>query len=296
MMNLAPFRYRRVLSTHGGPIRAMECGATSVMGRRMFQANAYLTEGLRPIARSNVIYGNPDGTGTATRPNVARHKAISEALERWAHHIVQRSPEAPRYGFDVDSSSNGMAAFPGLLHRQARKLALGEAAERYALASWWSGASDAVRLNEVWPGIEAWRLDNPVSQHAVVLLHGLADVGVHAYGHGSGTSVADACMRAAVELARAQYVLRRHARRPASENTPQVRSMLERRCLYFSSESGYAEFCERMAQRKWRSVVPEIVFDGEIPGPWSEYASVWRVVIKPPSEAFLDRNANFFFW
>lgn len=295
-MNLAPFRYRRVLSIHGGPIRAIECGSTSVMGRRMFQANAFLADGLRPVVRANVIYGNPDGTGTATRPSVARHKAVSECLERWAHHVVQSSPEAARYGFDVDPSSNGMAAFPGLLHSQARKVALGESAERFALAGWWSGAFDAVPLGEVFPGVEGWQLENPVSRHVIVLLHALADVGVHAFGHGSGNSLADACLRAAVELARAQYVLRRYARHASKDGVSQPRSMLERRCLHFSSEVGYAEFCERMAQRKWRSVEPEFVFDGEIPGPWSDYACVWRVVIAPPSDQFLDRNANFFFW
>lgn len=295
-MNLAPFRYRRVLSVHGGPIRAMECGTTSVMGRRMFQANAYLADGLRPRSHTNVVYGNPDGTGTADSPSVARHKAVSEALERWAHHAMHDSPEAARYGFDVDRSSNGMAAYPGMLGRQARKFALGEAAERFAVAGWWSGALEATFASEVWPGVNAYRLENPVSDHEVVLLHALADNGVHAYGHGAGDGFADACSRAAVELARAQFVLRRYARRPAFNAAPVVMNMLERRCLHFSTEAGHAEFLERLAHRPWRSVEPQTVFDGEIPGPWSEYACVWRVVIAPPSPLFLDPAANFFFW
>lgn len=294
-MNLAPLRYRRVLSTYGGPIRAMECGATTVMGHRMFQANAYLTDGLRPPSR-HVVYGNPDGTGTAARPSVARHKAVSEALERWAYHAVHASPEAARFGFDIDGSSNGMAAFPGFLPRQARGMAMAEAAERFALIGWWWGALDAYPAGEVWPGVEAFRLENPLSHHEVVLLHALADEGVHAYGYGGGQTFANASMRAAVELARAQYVLRRYERRRRTEDVPPARSMLEQRCLYFASEAGHAEFRERLAHRKWRHGEPRTVFDGEIPGPWSDYACVWRVVVEPVTTQFLDPAQEFFYW
>jgi len=295
-MNLAPFRYRNVLSRHGGPIRATECAMTTVMGQRVFQANAYLADGLRPVPPCNVLFGNPDGSGTAERPVVARYKAISEALERWAHHATFYSDDRARYGFDVDPSSNGMAAFPGLFGRQARRRAWGEAAERFAVIGWWDGAIDAEPATSPWPEVEAWRLENPVTSHTVVLLHALADDGVHAYGHGAGETYAEACMQAAVELARSQFVLRRHLRRRETESAPAVRSMLERRCLHFSTSEGYAEVGERLARRKWRSAGPRVAFDGEIIGPWTEYTCVWRVVLVPPTDAFLDAGRSFFYW
>lgn len=295
-MNLAPLRYRNVLSRHGGPIRATECAMTTVMGHRVFQANAYLADGLRPVPPSNVLFGNPDGSGTAERPVVARYKAISEALERWAHHATFYSEERGRYGFDVDPSSNGMAAFPGLFGRQARRRAWGEAAERFAVIGWWDGASDAVPAASPWPDVEAWRLENPVTSHTIVLLHALADDGVHAYGHGAGENFAQACMQAAVELARSQFVLRRHLRRGQTESAPAVRSMLERRCLHFSTPEGHAEVRERLARRRWRRAEPRVVFDGEIFGPWTDYTCVWRVVLEPPTHAFMDATQSFFYW
>lgn len=295
-MNLAPFRYRRVLSHLGGPIRSTECAMTTVMGHRVFQANAFLADGLRPVPPANVLFGNPDGTGTAERPMVARYKAISEALERWAHYATYHNGDRPRYGFDVDPSSNGMAAFPGIFGRQARRRAWGEAAERFALIGWWSGAIDAAPIDCPWPDVDAYCLENPVTTHSVVLLHTLADDGVHAYGHGSGENPTEACMQAAVELSRSQYVLRRHLRRSQTESAPEVRSMLERRCLHFSTCDGHASVKERLGRKKWRSAAVRVIYDGDIPGPWADYACVWRAVLEPASDAFLDPRHLFFYW
>lgn len=266
------------------------------MGHRMFQANAFLREDLRTNAEENVIYGNPDGSGTALKPLVARHKAVSEALERWAFDEAVEGPGRERYGFDVDPSSNGMAAYPGLIAVQARWLAMAEAAERFALIGWWSGALDSVARGEVWPGVEAWELENPLTDHRVVLLHALAEPGVHAYAHASAGSFKHACSRAAVELARSQFVLRRYAHRSRVGNLPPVRKMFEARCLHFSSELGYAEFQNRLSIQKWRHVEPTVIYDGEVDGPWSDYATVWRVALEPASPQFLDPKTMFFFW
>ena len=295
-MNLAPFRYRNVLACHGGPIRSTECAMTTVMGHRVFQANAFLAEGLRSVATSNVMFGNPDGSGTAQRPVVARYKAISEALERWAHHALHRSGEASRYGFDVDPSSNGMAAFPGWFGRQARRRAWAEAAERFALLGWWTGSIDATPADAPWPDVQAWVFENPASDDIVVLLHALAEDNVHAYGHGAAVTFSQACAQAAVELARSQFVLRRHLRRCETETAPPVRNMLERRCLYFSTPEGFAEVSERLARRKFRTVALRTVFDGEVTGPWTDYTCVWRVVLEPPTREFLEPRNDVFYW
>lgn len=296
-MNLAPLRYRRVLADDGGPIASCACAPTEVLGRRLFLANATLTPGLRESARDCVMFANADGSGTDERPLTARHRAISEALERWAHAATWRTPDAARFGFDVDCSTNGMAAFPGLFARQARDPALGEAAERFAVSAWWSGASDAADAGEIAPGVRAWRLDNPLSRHVVALLHaavGPEFPGRHAYATGAGRDFAHAVHRTAIELERTQLVLRVHAAQGAAAAPPA--NMLEQRLHHFSTPAGHAEFAARLARRAWRTAAPEIVFDGEIPGPWSRWAHVWRVALRPVSDDFLDPAKLFFFW
>ena len=123
MLTLASLRYRNVLAVHGGPIQRIETGVLSVRGRRAVLANAHLAPGLirkGPLA----LYSDADGTGMARIASVARHKAVSEAMERWAFHSTVRSERAAEFGFDVDSSTTGMSAFPGLLRRQARRSAV----------------------------------------------------------------------------------------------------------------------------------------------------------------------------
>ena len=138
MISLAALRYRNVLAAHGGPVERIETGEFPVRSRRMFQANARLSPGLTR-KRQMSIYSDADGTGTHRIASIARHMAVSEALERWAFHATVRSERAAEFGFDVDPSSNGMAAFPGVLRRNARRKAMLEAVERFCLIALWEG-------------------------------------------------------------------------------------------------------------------------------------------------------------
>ncbi len=296
MLTLAPAKYQRVTAAEGGPLREIECGPISVLGARWYQANAYLSERVRTWRRSAVLSGEADGTGTAESVQEARHRAISEALERWAHQVTHQGPERGRYGFDVDPSSNGMAAFPGWWRRQARRRARLEAVERYCLIGWWAGALNAEPRSSGWPEVEAWQLENPLGRDVVVVVHALADRGVHAYGFAAGATFAEAVQRAAIEMVRAQYVLRTHLRRRGPGASGDAAGWFEQRCLYFSTEVGHAAFRERLARKRWLQLTPSVVFDGEIPGPWSEYTCVWRVVITPATRAFLEPTEKFFFW
>ena len=112
MLNLASFRYRNVLASTGGPIERLEMVDTVVLGQRAFLANAYLKEELAGNRSGPMVFSRANGSGTADSPMVARFMAISEAMERWAHWQLHLSSEGRRYGFGVDPSSNGMAAFP----------------------------------------------------------------------------------------------------------------------------------------------------------------------------------------
>jgi hypothetical protein len=73
--------------------------------------------------------------------------------------------------------------------------------------------------------------------------------------------------------------------------------LFERRALFFASPEGHALFQERL-QRKAAGprYSAKIVLDAEIRGPWSRYASVWRVLIDPPSTTFLLNTEKYFFW
>ena len=139
MLNLAAFRYRNILAASGGPLERLEMADVTILGQREFLANAYLKVGLVEDRGNRVLFSPANGSGTSPSPMVARFMAISEAMERWAHWQLHTSTDKGKYGFDVDPSSNGMAAYPGLFRRQARPSALMEAAERFNLLNWWEG-------------------------------------------------------------------------------------------------------------------------------------------------------------
>src|SRR4051812_18550664 len=138
MLSLAGLRYRNVLAEFGGPVERIEAGHFFVRGRPAILANATLSQGL--IRKERLfLFSDAHGTGVAPVASVARHKAVSEALERWAFHSLVRSERAEQFGFDVDPSTTGMSAFPGVLRRQARRSAVLEAVERFSLIAWWEG-------------------------------------------------------------------------------------------------------------------------------------------------------------
>ncbi|MBX3737757.1 MAG: hypothetical protein KF715_13750 [Candidatus Didemnitutus sp.] len=296
MLNLAAYRYRHVIAAQGGPLARLSCGEVSVLGSRWFEANAYLSDEFMPARLKKSVWGSADGGGTAPSPLVARFKAISEAMERWAHWATYRSGENARYGFDVDPSSNGMAAFPGLFARQARHGALMEAAERFNLMNWWEGRLIARPVNSPRPDVQAFAIESD-TPGVTVVLHRRSERGHHAYGHASADTVEAACWKAAVELERhdavvGYYVLAGHASHERDAIHP-----IEQRSLFFASDAGYELFSARAcAGLTGTRAKPRMVFDGVVPGPWAQYAHVWRVLFEPPSLRFLSREVEYFLW
>ncbi len=295
MFAIAGIRYRNVMAAHGGPVALVQTGECSVFGRMMFQANVHLNPAVVPPRHRFVIFGNADGTGTHPVAAVARHMAISEAIERWAFRAISKSTDRILYGFDTDRSSSGMAAFPGLFAYQSRNRAFLEAIERYSLIAWWEGRAKCRVRDTEWPGVSALEIDSHFKQGRTVIVFKRSDPGFYAYGHAAAPSFHGACERAIVELARNEYVLRRYWLAGGAANPPI--DLFERRCMFFSTPDGHELFLARS-----RSTVanpagePEVVFDGEIPGPWSEYATVWRVVLQPVTDSFLANTERYFFW
>jgi hypothetical protein len=299
MLNLAAFRYRACMAPAGGPVARIELADTTVLGRREFLANAYLREGLADLPWKHELFSNASGSGVSHSPMIARFMAISEAMERWAHWQTHASADGDRYGFDVDPSTTGMAAFPGLFRRQARHGALMEACERFNLLNWWEGRLPAAETATEWLGVRAAVICSDVPGTTVIVFRHTPE-GLVAYGHGSAMDYAGACRKAAVEMDRHAAVLARlslaHAQRGGQPLSPQAHP-IERRSLFFATEAGHELFLERLRSAPRRPAAnPRVVFDGEIPGPWSRYADVWRVVYEPPSDRFLGSEENYFFW
>jgi hypothetical protein len=296
MLSLAAFRYRNVLSSAGGPIERLEMSDTEVLGQRQVLANAYLREGLAARRPDNLMYSPAQGSGTAASPMVARFMAISEAMERWAHWQLHRVAEGVRYGFDVDPSSNGMAAFPGLFARQARRSAQWEATERFNVANWWEGNLEGRETSTRWPGIRAVVINSPAPGVAVILFR-RTESGFYAYGHAAASKFEAACAKAAHELERFSRVVARFALSHDGQikhQLPASAHPIERRTLFFAHEEGHARFLERLGQPGRNSASPKTVYDGPVAGPWSKYADVWRVVYEPPSRRFVSMDETYF--
>jgi hypothetical protein len=299
MFTLAAFRYRKIMAEAGGPIAKLAVCDTTVLGVRKFQANAFLRPDLISWQSSGEVFSDAAGTGTADSPMVARHKAISEAIERWAHMAIVTSRERARYGFDADPSSNGMAAFPGLRKRQARPAAFWEAVERFSVLSWWEGRLDATETETRWPGVRAVIIHSELPAVTVILYRRSA-FGHHAYGHAAGPDFETACSRAAMELERHDFVVQQYLLIHAGvvgDGMSAKAQAIERRSLFFAQPEGHGLFLERLrTKRSLPQSKPRLVYDGPVPGAWTKYADVWRVVYEPPSTRFLSSDPRYFFW
>ena len=77
----------------------------------------------------------------------------------------------------------------------------------------------------------------------------------------------------------------------------EVTDYFERRMLYYATPEGHDEFLRRAVDGATKAA-PEwkVRCDREVDGPWSKYAKVWRVCAAMPTQEFLNRSANFFFW
>lgn len=299
MLSLGAYRYRDVLVDHGGPIASIMLGECQLAGARCFQANARLVEGLIPRRRRLSIYCNDaDGTGTHASPMVARFVAISECLERWAYHQSYEDPVGyRRYGFDIDPSSNGMAAFPGLTGREARRRARFEAIERASLLSWWEGECPGELVATAWPDVQAVRITNPLNLGVTALVFRECGHGCFAYGHAASDDFEKACARAIVEMTRCGLVLNHHRLAVVAGQAGPPDDLFERRCLFFSTPEGHEAFQRRVGTRARSSTHSwEVLCDREVVGPWTRFAQVWRVMIRPPTHAFLSPTTDYFFW
>lgn len=293
MVSLAALKYGDVFAEHGGPIDRIDTGELSVFGEPYCLTNAYLRAELSVGKEPQAVYGQADGTGVDRSSGAACHLAISEALLRWAYLAMHDSPVAVDFGFNDDRSSNGMAAFPGLFRRQAQALARAVAIEHHALVSWWDGRLPAERTATPYPGVEAVRIHHSSGPGEVVIVFRRTRAG-YAYGHAYGGNLRQAIGKAAIRLARAEHVLVAHRAKGALVAPA---NFLERRALFYAGEEGAELFGRRLLARQNKPTLPfRPLFDGEIPGPWARWATVWRCCAQMPTAEHLSPDSEFFFW
>jgi hypothetical protein len=99
-----------------------------------------------------------------------------------------------------------------------------------------------------------------------------------------------------IELARHEWVLRSSwLTKVAGESAP-ITNIFERRCLFFASDEGHELFREHVFRKPTGAMPkPEIICDSDIPGPWDDYATVWRFAVRPLTDGYLRGGASYFF-
>jgi hypothetical protein len=264
-----------VHKSYGGPIAEISVRKTEIFGAAAYEAYTTLdieTTGVQP--RVLQIYGSCHGTGTSKLRSLAVYKAISESLERWAWEDSYKKANLNKLlRFDLDPSSTGFAAYPGLLSTAARKKAFSEAVERFSVAAWWERKLGHESLDFGDNEVRGIRILNPwPKQEVVILWSRVADLVT--YGFAASQSLGAAINRAKVELCRNLDVLDQYAALESEQKVPT--SLLERRLLYFARETGAKDFRKRLLKTGNGMDAPDLLVDRAVPGAWNKYTHVWR--------------------
>ena len=123
----------------------------------------------------------------------------------------------------------------------------------------------------------------------------------YAFAFGYGDTLENAVWRAGIELERTEDILKDYYEgnpEPTLREIMRIEDIIMRRIVYFSTRHGLKLFLEKLKNTPKcpPKQKPKVVFDGKIPGPWSKYATVWRVVFEPPTREHLTDTHDYFFW
>lgn len=292
MINLAPLYYLNIMESQGGPISEVKTAKTNI---------DFYTQGYKTLVklrsdlidrRSNlIIYTDCDGTGSDQYQKISFYKAVSEAIERWSYFCVKDSGE---HGFRVDKTTNGMAAFPSLFKRSARKNALYEAFERWAILHWWHGFVDCSNVESFDFGKVVY-ISHSNDNLVAAIVFSECPNNKYAFGFAASNTKSNAFKKSLIELKRNYDIL------SAVDDEKEFKiktfgGLTERRLLYFSSTTGYEHFIDRTLSRlSSNSIKPNLVVDEKIDGPWSQYAMVWRCLFYNEVEENMERDDVFIF-
>jgi len=289
MISLAPLKYAKLLKNphiiENVSIRSLQRMFSNAIE---FEAYVKLNPLLKPKWSKAELYGNADGTGSATQKNIAVYKAISEAIERWAfYQSIENNKED--YGFDVEPTTTGLAAYPGMFARQARKFAVLEAIERWVICNWWDGNLPAIALSALFEGLSAISIETIFEDQKLctaIVWNSKFDINFGAaYGFSTRSNRKDAYLHALTEMNRSIEALEKERKKSSKERSA-FKDLFERRVLYFSTIEGRKKFLEKVDISLGNSarinIKPKVLIDKELKGPWEKYTTVWRLLLEMP--------------
>jgi len=300
-----PIYTSSVFVDEGGPIEQVKHTQMETIHDNLYEAVAYLSDkcvGKKGRPKKSV-YGSGDGAGADHNLEMAVCKAVSEAMERWAYRETYQK-DSSEYAYDINPTSNGMAATPGKSLQWCQKMASREAYERLLLMLFWEKEVYATPILTGVAAVNAYEITAEGCPYICVILEKVIGHNRYAFAFSGGSSYREAYPKAAVELARTEAALKQFYKNDGDVEqilNAENGSWLEKRSLYFSTPEGLDAFREKMEKAydyKDSDIVKvETVFDGELKGPWNEWATVWRTVFKPLSGRAYDKEDHtYFFW
>jgi len=278
-LNLAPFKYNDILKAHNSPIEKINViEIKNSDGSKYFEAHGWLKAKIKykDTEKSN-LYGSCDATGTDKYLQIAIWKCISELIERWAFNQLLTT-NSLEYGIDIDATSTGFAALPCWPNKSVRKIAYGEALERWAISNWWRNNLMAYRENDLSlkNDFTILTINIPKKVGYVVITYKKSNLNkrsFYCYGFAYGKDIKNASFKASIEMYRNEKVL-------AAHNGSELISINDKRLIYFSTEAGFENFNSKI-QSKIDSYIkpPPPIVDCEVIGDWSRFATVWRCLL-----------------
>lgn len=302
MINLSFWNYRNILTNHGGPLSRIsykEISSGEPIYSDGFESFAYLSEDLKPSNKDFLeLYGEVDGTGFSKNIQTSNNKAISEALERWAYYQTFHTIHGQEnYGYKIDPSTSGLAAFAEPYPIHSRRNALYEAVERISITEWWLGKLSSQRINCSFSqeNLTFIRIKPILKNIETIIIHKKnITTGLHIYGFASHRSVALAIDKAAIELRRNESLLNKHW---LTSNKKNPDFIYEKRLIYFAND-GFNSFKERVNCSNKSNLTQasdyKLKINTELIGPWSRYAKVWRCVFDGIQVSSNLDNLDFF--
>ena len=292
MINLAPWNYRDLLVTNRIIKSPVFYEINLIDGTHYFESTVTLQEELKPQwVRKSELYKNCDGSGTSVYKNTAVYKAISEALERLAFYELADSEEK-KYSFDLNPTTTGMAAFPGLTCKQSRNNAFAEAIERWAIHEFNKNNIPVIKLNSLIKNLDHYELITPFNKVKVSLL-AYNTGSFYIFGFAGGVNIKHSHDRALIELDRNERVLTKFLKNKVEIS--KISSMTDKALIFYSTNEGYSHFDELIfnAPKNIKNINPKILCDLELKGFWTKYTKIWRFLLE---DSFHTDNENYKFF
>ncbi len=289
--NLSPFKFSNILDNSKSPIKEIELLKFSHSSKQCyFEAHAWLKDHLKfENVESSNLYGSCDASGTDKYSNIAIWKCISESMERWAFYSLLRS-NSKNFGMEYDKTTTGFSAFPCWPKSYVRSISYGEAIERWAISSWWrekiSGQifTDHINDDHGYALIDIGTIKGfVIISFKASKLKLQSDI-FYSYGFAYGTTKEQALQKAQIEMLRNERVL-------SVNNDVEPKTICDQRLKYFSTQEGFEHFKFKFVKDFFRVnsfKSPQLIVDEEIPGPWSDFVTVWRCLLEDTDYCWND--------